>query len=192
MVLDWHGETRSRDVKRIQPETRHGKVWELSVEACRRVLAEQVNAFTTGESEGCFDHGASDASASVAHVNGKVCEVGLQFAVAEQLGEAENCVVLEGDDGGDAGGSEDALSAFGICRERRPILGNAQSEHAVEVIGSERLDLHARQCDSSTPIGSHRLAASGNGWMWRSRRGGTLGRALLISRTSKVRIKVSA
>jgi len=155
----------SGDVKRIQPETRHGEVWELSVEARRRILAEQVDAFTTGESEGCFDHRASDASASVSRINGKIGEVGLQFAVAEQLGKAQDCVVLEGDDGGDAGGGEDALSAFGICGERRPVLGDAQSEHTVEVIGSERLDLHARQCDSSTPIGSHRLAASGNGWM---------------------------
>ncbi len=124
-------------MERIQPEAVHGEVWELRIEAGRCVLAEQIDAFTTGDPEGCFDHAASDTSASMRGVDGKIREVGLQFAVAEQLGEPNDCLVLEGYDSGDAWGGEDALSAFGICGERRPVLGDAQSEDPGEVIGRE-------------------------------------------------------
>jgi len=122
---------------------------ERLVEANRRVFAQQVNTLAAGPPECLGNQHAGDASSSPARADEKVCHVGLELAVAEQLGETHHFpgLVGDGDHRGDSRGRQDPAGPLRVSRKGQPSLGSAQRKQAGQMSGLVAGHLeHARHC----------------------------------------------
>ena len=104
-------------MERVQTKAWLPKVRKGLVEANRRFLAEQVDPFTTGNSQRFFDKRTADPTTAMAGADSEVREKCLELPVTEQLRESDDVAPDHGDNRCDAGCRQDPQRASWVIRK---------------------------------------------------------------------------
>jgi hypothetical protein len=121
-------------IEGVEPEAGLLEVWESSVEVGCAVLAQEINSFSTGKAQGLCHQLPTDSFGTPRPVDRDVRQIRLEFAVAKELGEAEDEIALCRDDRRYARRRKHSDCTCRIGRERWPSFGFAAAKNSLEML----------------------------------------------------------